>query len=109
MKICAVLYLTLLFVPLVFGQGNAPREGYVPSSDTAVQIAEAVLIPVYGKNKIESERPFTAKLKDGVWTVSGTLHCPDGKGGTTTSCVGGVAVVEISKADARILSMTHFK
>ena len=108
MKIRATLCLTLLFVPLVFGQGNTPKEGYVPSSDTAVQIAEAVLIPVYGKKQIESERPFTAKLKDGVWTVSGTLHCPDGKGGTTTGCVGGVAVVEISKRDARILSMIHY-
>jgi hypothetical protein len=90
MKIRSALCLTLIFVPLVLGQTNTPKDGYVPSSDTAVQIAEAVLIPVYGKNKIESERPFTAELKDGVWTVSGTLHCPDGKGGTTTHCVGGV-------------------
>lgn len=109
MRTRAVLCLTLLFVPLVFGQGYPPKEGYVPDSDTAVRIAEAVLIPIYGKRQIESERPFTAKLKDGMWTVSGTLHCPDGKGGTTTTCVGGVAVVEISKADARILSMVHYK
>ena len=109
MKIRTALWFSVLFVPLVFGQGSAPKEGYVPSSDTAVQIAEAVLIPVYGKKQIESERPFSAKLKDGVWTVSGTLRCPDGKGGTTTHCVGGVAVVEISKADARVLSMIHYK
>jgi NTF2 fold immunity protein len=106
MRIRGVFCLTLLFVPLVFGQGNTPKEGYVPNSDTAVQIAEAVLIPVYGKKHIESERPFAAKVKDGVWTVSGTLHCSDG---TATNCVGGVAVVEISKADARILSMIHYQ
>jgi len=109
MKIRPVHCLTLLFVPLVFGQGSTPKEGYVPNSDTAAQIAEAVLIPVYGRGKIESERPFKAELKDGVWTVSGTLHCSDGKGGTTTVCVGGTAVVQISKADARILSMRHYK
>jgi hypothetical protein len=108
-KIRAALFLTLLFVPLVLGQGNTPKEGYVPGSDSAVEIAEAVLIPVYGKERIESEGPFTAKLKDGVWTVSGTLHCPDGKRGTTTACVGGVAVVELSRRDARILSMIHYK
>jgi hypothetical protein len=106
MGIRVVFCLILFFAPLVSGQGNTPKEGYVPNSDTAGQIAEAVLIPVYGKKHIESERPFTAKLKDGVWTVSGTLHCPDG---TTTNCVGGVAVVEISKADARILSMIHYR
>lgn len=108
MRIRPALCFTLLFlfVSLVSGQGVVPKEGYVPNSDTAVQIAEAVLIPVYGKKHIQSERPFIAKLKDGVWTVSGTLRCPDG---TTTNCVGGVAVVEISKADARVLSMTHYR
>jgi len=105
----AALSVALLSAPLIFGQAYKPPEGYVPSSAIAVQIAEAVLIPVYGKAQIESEKPFTAKLKDGVWTVSGTLRCPDGKGGTTANCVGGVAVVEISKVDARILSMIHKK
>ena len=109
MKIRAALCFSVLFVPLVFGTGATLKEGYVPSSDTAVQIVEAVLIPIYGKKQIESEKPFSAKLKDGVWTVSGTLRCPDGKGGTATRCVGGVAVVEISKADARILSMIHYQ
>jgi hypothetical protein len=109
MRICAAFCLTLLIASLVLGQGNKPEQGYVPNSETAVQIAEAVLVPVYGRQKIESEKPFNAELKDGVWTVSGTLHCSDGNGGTTTHCVGGVAVVTISKADARILSMIHYK
>jgi len=74
-----------------------------------VKVAEAVLIPVFGKEKIESERPFTAILKNGVWTVAGTRRCPDGKGGFTTDCVGGAATVQISKQDARIISMIHYK
>ena len=90
-------------------QTRTPEQSYVPNSDTAVQIAEAVLIPVYGKEQIESEQPFTAQLKDDVWTVSGTLRCPDGKGGVTNECVGGVAVVEISKVDAHVLSMIHYR
>lgn len=109
MRICAALCSTFLVATLAFGQGYKPKEGYVPDGGTAVKIAEAVLIPVYGKKQIESERPFTAKLKDDVWTVYGTLRCPDGKGGTTTHCAGGVAEVQISKADARILSMVHDK
>jgi hypothetical protein len=109
MKVRAALCLTVLFVPLLFGQGYKPEQGYVPDADTAVQIAEAVLVPVYGKKQIESEKPFNAELKNGVWTVSGTLRCPDGKGGTTTYCSGGVAVVKISKDDARILFMMHYK
>ncbi|MFZ0686703.1 MAG: NTF2 fold immunity protein [Terriglobales bacterium] len=74
-----------------------------------MKIAEAVLVPVYGKKQIDSEQPFTAELKDGVWTVSGTLRCPDGKGGVTTQCYVGVAVVQISKVDGHIVSMIHYK
>jgi hypothetical protein len=109
MKIWVACCGPLLIASLVVGQSYKPEQGYVPNSTSAVQIAEAVLIPVYGKKVIESERPFNAELRDGVWTVSGTLRCPDGKRGTTTHCNGGVAVVTISKADARILSMIHGK
>jgi len=101
---CAVLLFTV-----ARAQSYAPKSGFVPNSTTAVKIAEAVLIPVYGKEKIESERPFKATLENGVWTVSGTLRCPDGKGGTTTMCVGGTAEVKLSKIDGRILKMIHYK
>ena len=94
-------------VTLAFGQGYRPKEGYVPDAATAVRMAEAVLAPVYGEKQIESEGPFTAKLKDDAWTISGTLCCPDGKGDITTRCAGGVAVVEISKTDARVITMIH--
>jgi hypothetical protein len=109
MRIYAALCCTLLIAALAFGQGDVPKRDYVPDPDTAIKIAEAVLIPVYGKNQIESERPFAAELKGDVWVVSGTLHCPDGKGGITTHCDGGVATVRISKVDARVVSMIHYK
>jgi len=67
------------------------------------------MIHVYGKKQIASEEPFTAMLSGDVWTVFGTLHCPDGKGGTTTYCLGGAAEVRISKARGRILSISHTK
>jgi hypothetical protein len=99
-----------LFASFVLGQGFKPREGFVPGKETATKIAEAVLIPVCGKDSIENEKPFTATLKGNTWTVRGTLRCADGKGGTTTvNCHGGVAVVEMSKSDARILSMIHYQ
>jgi hypothetical protein len=105
MKPWAILLCTLLSVS-AFGHGYKPKSGYVPDSRTAVQVAEAVLIPVYGEKQIESERPFTATLKNGVWTVTGTFRCPEG---TPASCAGGVAEVRISKDDARILYMLHGK
>jgi hypothetical protein len=109
MKYCLFL-LCILFLGSLSGGQVKPADGFVPNSETAVKIAEAVLIPVYGRNKIESEQPFSAALKGNTWTVDGTLYCPDGKGGrTTVHCKGGVAIVEIAKADGRILSMWHYR
>jgi hypothetical protein len=80
--------------------GIIPKDGFVPDAQTAVAIAEAVLIPIYGKRHIYSERPFIASLKDRIWTVGGSL--PGGY-------VGGVAVIELAKQDARIISVVHYR
>ena len=91
MKTLPVLFVTLLLTTIAFSQGEAgyiPKTGFVPDSDTAVRVAT---------------------LKNDVWTVEGSLRCPDGKGGVTNDCAGGVAVVRISKKDARVLYMLHGK
>lgn len=74
MRTFTLLGFSFGMVTLALAQ-NATRqnEGYVPDSGTAVKIAEAVLVPVCGKEQIDSEQPFLAQLKDNVWTVSGTL------------------------------------
>ena len=74
--------------------------GFVPDELTAIRIAEAVWIPIYGRKQIEEERPFVAALSDGVWTVTGTL--PKGY-------VGGTAIAEISKESGSILRISHGK
>src|SRR5260221_14156208 len=101
-----VVVLAVCLATCAFAQGYKPRDGYVPDSKTAVKIAEAVLIPVYGETKIESERPFEANLKDNIWTITGTLHCK-GEGTAGTRCDGGVAEVQISRDDARSLYLWH--
>lgn len=77
-----------------------PKSGFVPDEKTAILIAEAVLMPIYGKEKIENERPFVATLKDDVWHIQGAL--PE-------AYVGGVAVVDISKRDGKIYRVSHGK
>lgn len=80
-----------------------PKAGYVPNSETAIKVAEAVLIPVYGEKEIASERPFTAVLNGDVWKVEGTLHCG------SSHCLGGTAEVKISKSTGQILRMIHYQ
>src|SRR5207237_10213886 len=70
--------LALLLVPYLAGaqqpgpQGYVPPHSFVPDSATAVRIAIAAWIPIYGENMITPEEPFAASLQDSVWTVRGT-------------------------------------
>lgn len=73
--------------------GVQPKNGFVPDEETAIKIAEAVLL--------NNEGPFSAMLTtDEVWVVSGSV--PRG-------AVGGAAYVEIFKKDGRILRVAHGK
>ncbi len=74
------------------------QEGYVPNEETAIKIAIAVWNPIYGEKQIESEKPYSAVLKDGIWFVSGSL--PKG-------WLGGVAEVEIIKENGKIIRISH--
>lgn len=76
----------------------APPAGVVPDEATAIRIAEAILFPIYGEDKIISERPFKANLREGVWVVVGTLP---------SEMHGGVAEVEISKTNGAIMRISH--
>ena len=71
----------------------------VPDSTTAIKIAEAIWLPIYGK-MIYDERPYVATLKDSVWIVEGTLE---------KYVSGGTAYIEIRKKDCRVLMVTHYK
>jgi hypothetical protein len=50
----------------------------------ALKIAEPALIKTYGKRQIDDEKPLTATLDKGNWTVSGTLWCTDRNGNRTS-------------------------
>ena len=106
MKHALVLCCSLLCAGPVFGQAEKSNPKGISDAAAAVKRAETILIPVYGKKQIESERPFVAALEDNVWTVHGTLHCSRG---TDKDCVGRAAVVRLSRNDGRVLSMHHTK
>lgn len=82
------------------GSGYKPPEGYVPNAETAIKIAEAVWLPIYGED-IYRKKPFKAALKDSTWIVTGSL--PQGL------FLGGVPRTEISKDTGCILHVSHGK
>lgn len=80
-----------------------PKSGFVPDKETAIKIAEAIWLPIYGEI-IYKERPFTATLnKKGNWEVYGSFSKNHGKG----VYGGGVAYAEIRKKDCKIIRVIH--
>jgi hypothetical protein len=69
--------------------------GLVPDEQTALKIAEAVLVPIYGR-KIMDDKPYIIKHADGKWTIAGSI--PKG-------FVGGSFHIVIQQRDAKILEI----
>jgi len=84
-------------------QSYVPKAGYVPDQATAIKIAEAIWLPIYGK-EIYNEKPFKAKLIKGgtVWEVTGSLP-------NDMLVLGGTAIIEIRRSDCKILYVIHGK
>lgn len=98
---------SLIFYALGGGVRNSfiqdnyvPKDGYVPNQETAIKIAEAIWLPIYGDD-VEKSKPFVAHLtSSGIWIVEGTL--PPGY-------LGGIPYIEIRRSDCKILKVTHGK
>lgn len=103
-----IISMVVLLKTLSYGSDKTPRyippEGFVPDKETATKIAEAVAIPIYGKEQIAKEKPLTAELKGDIWRVTGT-H----RRSMSLREYGGEVIVEISKKDATIISIIHEK
>ena len=73
-----------------------PEAGCVPDPETAMRIAEAVWIPLYGEDVVKQQRPLQADLTASVWTVRGSP--PPEQAAETLVAV-------ISRTDGRILKV----
>jgi len=101
----AIVFCTIATVNAQSKKKSSIKDGYVPNKETAIKIAEAIWLPIYGE-KIYQEKPFKAVLvRDSVWIVTGTLKDP----GDDKDIVGGTAYIEIQKSDCKILKVIHGK
>lgn len=82
------------------GINFVPANGFVPNEKTAIKVAEAIWVPIYG-TQVLNKKPYEAELKgDTVWVIQGTLPETD---------LGGVPYIEIRKSDCKILKVSHGK
>ena len=79
--------------------GYIPEDGFVPNAETAIKIAEAIWLPIYGEQVLD-KKPYKTILVDDTWHVYGSL--PE-------NAKGGVPLIEIRKSDCKILKVTHGK
>jgi hypothetical protein len=85
---------------IVMQRENLIKNDLVPDEITAIKIAEAIWLPIYG-DRIYDKKPFVAKLtSSNIWIVEGSLD---------PSSLGGVPYIEIQKKDCKILKVTHEK
>jgi hypothetical protein len=107
MKRC-VYALFVVGWPLHVGAVHAqytPPNGFIPNAETAIAVARAVLIPIYGADTIRREEPLIAEQKADRWIVRGTLNCGRGR----DECIWDTAEIEIAKNDGHIFRITHYQ
>ncbi len=72
----------------------------IKDKETAQQVIEPILYSVYGKNNIESQKPYESYLIDNHWVISGTL--PKGMDG-------GTFLIIVDARNVEVLKLTHGK
>ena len=70
----------------------------IPDSKTAVEIAESILFPIYGKDNIIKQRPYDVNFTDGYYIINGTFQ---------KSEIGGTFIIIINSKDGKVIKLTH--
>ncbi|MDP4197065.1 MAG: NTF2 fold immunity protein [Bacteroidota bacterium] len=98
--ISILLLLFKLSIASTQSDNYIPPNGLVPDKETAIKIAEAIWLPIYG-NEIYNYKPFVAELSSDkrIWKVSGTVH----------TIKGGEPYAEFRKKDCKIIKVIHYE
>ncbi len=72
----------------------------IKDSLTAIKVAEPILFSIYGKENIESEKPYETYLINNYWVIAGTL--PE-------DSLGGTFLIIIDARNSKVLKVTHGK
>lgn len=72
----------------------------IGDSITAINVAESILFNLFGKDKIESQKPYEIYLIDKHWIVAGTLPL---------NMKGGTFLIILDAKNSKVLEITHGK
>ncbi|WP_100616386.1 YbbC/YhhH family protein [Confluentibacter citreus] len=72
----------------------------IPKKENAVKYAEIILFELYGKEKIEAEKPYKINLINDYWVITGTL---------SAEMIGGVFEIVFDSWNGKVLTLEHGK
>ena len=75
-------------------------ENLLKDSTTAIKVAETILFGIYGKEKIEDEKPYETYLIKNYWLIQGSL--PLGS-------MGGTFIIILNAKNAEVIKISHGK
>jgi hypothetical protein len=76
------------------------KNAIIKDSSTAINVAEPILFGIYGKQNIESEKPYETYKIGNYWVIAGTL--PE-------DALGGTFLIIIDARNSEVLKITHGK
>ncbi|QOW09572.1 hypothetical protein Q73A0000_03930 [Kaistella flava (ex Peng et al. 2021)] len=76
------------------------NELLIKDENTAIKVAEPILFEIYGKKKIEDEKPYEAYLIKNYWVINGTIN---------RFSFGGAFSIIIDARNSKIINVTHYK
>lgn len=92
---------SLVVLMLLFPFSSCTEKKSVLTEQDAISIATIKLTEMYGKENVEKEKPFHAKLDhDSIWIV--TSNKPD-------NWIGGATIVTVRKSDGKIMNVMVYK
>ncbi|MDB4180655.1 YbbC/YhhH family protein [Flavobacteriaceae bacterium] len=70
----------------------------IPKKENAINYAQIILFELYGKEKIESQKPYKVNLINNYWIITGTLP---------KEMVGGVFEMVFDSRNGKVLILEH--
>lgn len=113
--VSAILVYTLFFTREKYIKKNQYvincNDCLIKNEEKAIQLAEEKLFSIYGKSKIENERPYNIELKNNTWIVTGSVNTSilDKLLYGNMPKFGGGFEISIKAKDGSIINVTHYK
>ncbi|WP_188051733.1 YbbC/YhhH family protein [Flavobacterium sp. GP15] len=76
------------------------NELLIKEENTAIKVAEPILFEIYGKSKIEDEKPYEAYLINNYWVINGTIN---------RFSFGGAFSIIIDARNSKVVNVIHYK